>query len=97
MKQQIKEDKIEQITGLFKILGDTTRLKIIWMLDSEICVSELAKKLEMEQSAVSHQLSILKAGGLVDKRRDGKQVYYKLADNNVKQVLKVGMENAGKR
>lgn len=96
MKQQIKEDEIEQLTGLFKILGDTTRLKMIWLLDSEICVSELAKKLEMEQSAVSHQLSILKAGGLVDKRRDGKQVYYKLVDAHVRQVLKVGMENVGK-
>ena len=96
MKQQIKEDKIEQITDLFKILGDTTRLKIIWMLDSEICVGELAKKLEMEQSAVSHQLSILKVGGLVDKRRDGREIYYRLADNNVRQVLKAGMESVGK-
>ncbi len=97
MKRQIQDDTLEKITGVFKTLGDTTRLKIICMLDSEICVSELAKKLEMEQSAVSHQLSILKAGGLVDKRRDGKQVYYKLTDNNIRQVLKAGIESVGKK
>ena len=93
----INREEINQMTGLFKALSDTARIRIILMLNNEICVSELAEKLNMTQSAVSHQLSVLKANGLVEKRRDGKQIYYKLTDNHVTQVLKIGMEHVKER
>ncbi len=93
----INREEINQMTGLFKALSDTARIRIILMLNNEICVSELAEKLNMTQSAVSHQLSVLKANGLVEKRRDGKQIYYKLTDNHVTQVLKIGMEHVNER
>lgn len=94
----MNKEEIDQITELFKALSDPARVRMIWMLNKEICVSELAERLHMTQSAVSHQLSVLKVNGLVKKRRDGKQIYYKLTDYHVRQVLKIGIEhvNEGK-
>lgn len=82
---------------MFKVLSDSARIRMIWMLNKEICVSELAEKLSMIQSAVSHQLGVLKVNGLVKKRREGKQMYYKLKNNYVRQVLKIGMEHVNER
>ena len=90
-------EEIDQITELFKVLSDPARVRIIWMLNDEICVSELAEKLSMTQSAVSHQLGVLKVNGLVQKRRNGKQMYYKLTDKHVRQVLKIGIEHVSER
>lgn len=91
--QQMNKEEINQMAELFKTLSDPARVRIIWMLNKEICVSELAEKLNMTQSAVSHQLSVLKVNGLVKKRRDGKQMYYRLTDNHVRQVLEIGIEH----
>lgn len=95
--EKIQQEEIDQMTELFKVLSDPARVRIIWMLYEEICVSELAEKLRMTQSAVSHQLGVLKVNGIVQKRRAGKQMYYKLTDNHVKQMLKIGMEHVNER
>ncbi len=76
----------------FKVFGDTTRIKILWALDvSEMCVCDIAALLNMTQSAISHQLRVLKQARLVSSRRDGKVVYYSLNDSHVKQILDLGM------
>ena len=95
--EEMQQEEIDQITELFKVLSDPARVRMIWMLNEEICVSELAEKLSMTQSAVSHQLGVLKVNGLVQKRREGKQMYYKLIDHHVRQVLKIGMEHVKER
>ncbi len=95
--EQISKDEIDQMTELFKAFSDPSRIRIIWLLENDICVSELAEKLNMTQSAVSHQLSVLKVNGLVKKRRAGKQTYYKLADHHVRQVLRIGIEHVKER
>ena len=70
------KDTIENLARTFKIFGDATRIKIMYtMLDREICVQDIAKNLEMTQSAISHQLSILKGARLIKSRKDGKEVY----------------------
>lgn len=78
----------------FKVLGDPTRLRIIWALSRrEMCVCDLANVLGMTKSAVSHQLSTLRSANLVSYRRDGKSVFYSLADEHVKHMLESGMEH----
>ncbi len=84
----------ERATGFFKILGDVTRLRIIWALDQqELCVCDIANILEMTKSAVSHQLGSLRRANLVKCRREGKTVFYALADDHVRQMLKAGLEH----
>ena len=86
-----------QITGmaeLFKLFGDPTRIRILCsLLSGELCVCDLAALIGMNQSAVSHQLRLLKQGKLVKNRRDGKTVFYSLADDHVKTVLAQGLEH----
>lgn len=80
------------LAELFKILGDSTRIKIIWALDeSEMCVCDLAFLLHMTQSAISHQLRVLKQSGLVKNRREGKIVFYSLIDEHVRQIFSQGL------
>jgi ArsR family transcriptional regulator len=82
------------LAELFKVFGDSSRIKILFALFSnEICVCDLAESLNMTQSAVSHQLKILKTAGLVKARRDGKQMIYSLADDHVRTIMGQGKEH----
>ena len=83
-----------EVADFFKIFGDSTRIKILWSLFfSEMCVCDMCAVLRMEQSAVSHQLRILKQSRLVKNRRDGKVVYYSLDDNHVKSIINQALEH----
>ena len=82
------------LTDFFKALGDPARVRILCLLlEGEECVGGLADRLQMTQSAVSHQLTVLKNHRLVGSRREGKQVYYALADEHVRMVIGMGMEH----
>ena len=90
----LDDDKIIDIAELFKIFGDSTRVKIInVLLNGELCVSEIQNKLNVSQSAISHQLRILKDSKLVKYRKEGKEMYYFLADNHVEKIFKMGWEH----
>lgn len=95
VKQQMPEDNdIYDLSDFFKVLGDSTRAKIMWALDlHEMCVCDLAILLNMTKSAISHQLSTLRENNLVKYRRDGKMVYYSLSDYHVKEIFERGMEH----
>ena len=88
------DETLYDLAELFKIFGDSTRVKILYaLLESELCVCDIAKLMEVSQSAVSHQLRVLKASKLVKFRREGKTVYYSLADEHVIRILSQGMEH----
>ncbi|WP_295586345.1 helix-turn-helix transcriptional regulator [uncultured Oscillibacter sp.] len=88
------EDTLYDLTELFRIFGDSTRVRILYvLLESEMCVCDLAALLGMTQSAISHQLRALKNARLVKARRDGKTVFYALADQHVKAILDQGLEH----
>lgn len=85
-------DKIKALSKLFKVFGDPTRIKILWALNVyELCVLDICEVLGMTKSAVSHQLSTLKEAKLVKSRRDGKEVYYSLDDEHVKEIFETGI------
>ena len=87
-------EQVADMADLFKMFGDATRLRILCSLQArELCVCDLATVIGMNQSAVSHQLRLLKQSRLVKSRRDGKTVYYSLADDHVVTVLAQGMEH----
>ena len=86
------EEKLYDLAELFKVFGDTTRVKILWALDeSEMCVCDLAVLLNMTRSAISHQLRILRQARLVKYRKEGKIVYYSLDDEHVKHIFDQGL------
>lgn len=88
------EEEMYDLAELFKVFGDSTRIRILFALfASEFCVNDLAENLGMTQSAVSHQLKILKVNSLVKSRRDGKQMYYYLADDHVRTIIAMGREH----
>ena len=88
------EDHLLDLAELFKIFGDTTRIRILFVLfEEELCVCDLAAALQMTQSAISHQLNILKRSRLVKSRREGKSVFYSLADEHVRSIIAQGMEH----
>lgn len=88
------EDTLCDLAELYRVFGDTTRIKILYALfESEMCVCDIAGIIGMTQSAVSHQLRILKANRLVKYRRDGKTVFYSLSDGHVKSILSRGLEH----
>lgn len=89
------EDEIlYDLAELFKIFGDSTRIKILYVLfEAEMCVCDIAQLLGMTQSAISHQLRALKQSKLVKYRREGKTVFYSLADNHVRSIINQGMEH----
>lgn len=88
------EDHLLDLAELFKVFGDTTRIRILFVLfEEELCVCDLAAALNMTQSAISHQLGILKRSRLVKSRRDGKSVFYSLADEHVRSIIAQGMEH----
>ena len=82
------------LADLFKVFGDSSRVRILYkLLEGEHCVQDLAGGLDMTQSAVSHHLKVLKMSKLVKNRRDGKQIYYSLADDHVSTILSMGKEH----
>lgn len=88
------ETELNRLTDFFKVLGDPTRVKILFRLfQSEISVGELAGKMQITDSAVSHQLHVLKISGLVKKRREGKTIFYTIADAHVRSVIAQGLEH----
>ena len=88
------EDELYDLAELFKVFGDSTRIRILFALyEADICVCDLAETLNMTQSAVSHQLKILKQSKLVKARRDGRQVFYYLADDHVRTIINMGREH----
>ena len=88
------EENLYDLAELFKMFGDSTRVKILYaLLESELCVCDIARLLNVSQSAVSHQLRVLKGGKLVKFRREGKTLYYSLADEHVFRILSQGMEH----
>jgi DNA-binding transcriptional ArsR family regulator len=87
-----QEEMLYDLAELFKVFGDTTRVKIIYALfSSEMCVCDIANLLGMTQSAISHQLRVLKQARLVKYRKDGKVVYYSLDDDHIKHIFKCGL------
>jgi len=88
------EDELYDLAELFKVFGDSTRIRILFALfEADICVCDLAEILNMPQSAISHQLKILKQAKLVNSRRDGKSMIYYLADNHVRTIINQGKEH----
>lgn len=86
------EEELYDLADLFKVLGDSTRIRIICALfEAEMCVCDIANVLNMTQSAISHQLRILKQSRLVKNRRDGKVIFYSLDDEHVKNIFDMGL------
>ena len=93
-KEMPDEDTLYDLTELFRIFGDSTRVRILYVLfESEMCVCDIAALLGMTQSAISHQLKILKQAKLVTGRREGKSVFYALADDHVRSIINQGREH----
>ena len=92
--QMPSEEKLYDLAELYKVFGDSTRVKILYTLfEAELCVCDIATLLSMTVSAISHQLRVLKNAHLVKYRREGKTVFYSLADQHVYDVLARGMEH----
>ena len=90
----MENEEIYDLADLFKLFSDSTRIRILYLLyENEYCVCDIAQSLSMTQSAVSHQLKLLKQGRLIKGRRDGKQIYYSLADEHVVTIIDMGMEH----
>ena len=88
------EELLYDLAELYKVFGDSTRIKILFALyESEMCVCDIAALLNMTQSAISHQLRVLKQSKLVKFRRDGKEVYYALDDEHIFKILAQGLEH----
>ena len=86
------EETFFDLADLFKAIGDSTRIKILWALDEEeLCVCDIAYLLNMTQSAISHQLRVLKQAEFVKSRREGKIVFYSLADEHIRQIFDQGL------
>lgn len=99
-KEEIKnihipnDEVLYDVAELFKVFGDSTRVRILYVLfEKEVCVCDIAELLKMNQSAISHQLRILKQANLVKNRRDGKTIYYSLKDNHVVTIFKQAFEH----
>ena len=94
MREMPADEVLYDLAELYKVFGDTTRIKILYVLfEAELCVCDIAQLLEMSQSAISHQLRILKQSRLVKFRREGKTVFYSLADDHVKTIIGNGMDH----
>ena len=88
------EDTLKELAEFYKVFGDATRIRILCvLLEGEVCVCDLAELLDMTQSAISHQLRVLKQMKLVKNRREGKTVYYSLADGHIQTIISQGMEH----
>ena len=94
LKDMPDEESLYDLAELFKVFGDTTRIRILYVLfEAEMCVCDIAEVLNMTQSAISHQLRVLKQARLVRNRREGKQIYYSLADDHVRTIIGQGMDH----
>ena len=88
------EEEMYDLAELFKCFGDSTRIRILCvLLEGEFCVNDIADLLSMTQSAVSHQLKLLKQAKLITGRREGKQILYSLADEHVRSIISIGLEH----
>lgn len=89
------EGRIEEMADFFKVFGDSTRMKILITLlkGKELCVNCITGEMEVSQSAISHQLRILKTSGLVKARRDGKNMYYSLDDEHISTILEIALQH----
>ncbi|HHT92175.1 MAG TPA: metalloregulator ArsR/SmtB family transcription factor [Clostridia bacterium] len=88
------ENKLMDLADLFKVFGDSTRIKILYLLSvNEMCVCDIANLIGLSQSAISHQLRVLKQAKLVKYRREGKVVFYSLDDDHVSSIIKQGLEH----
>jgi ArsR family transcriptional regulator len=84
--------ELEALSKLFKIIGDPTRIRILWALDQcEMCVCDIANVLNMTKSSISHQLAILRSACIVKYRKQGKEVYYTLDDEHIKKLYEIGL------
>lgn len=93
-KEMPSDDELYDLAELFKVFGDSTRIKILFALfESEMCVCDIAETLNMTQSAISHQLKILKQSKLVGNRREGKSIIYYLADDHVRTIIDQGINH----
>ena len=93
-KKMPQEEKLYDLAELFKVFGDTTRVKIISALfEAEMCVCDIAELLHMSQSAISHQLRVLRQARLVKHRKEGKVVFYSLDDEHIKTIFNQGLEH----
>ncbi len=89
-----KEEEMYDLAEFFKVLGDSTRIKILFTLYKEpLCVCDIANVLGMSQSAISHQLRVLKQGRVVKHRKDGRTVYYSLDDEHIKNIISQGFSH----
>lgn len=89
-----EETELYDLAELFKVFGDSTRIRILFVLfEAEVCVCDLAEVLNMTQSAISHQLKILRQNKLVKSRREGKSIFYSLADEHVRTIIAQGCEH----
>ena len=94
LKKMPDGDLFNKLAEFFKILGDTTRARILYALDqNEMCVCDIANVLEMSKSSISHQLGTLRRSGIVKCRKEGKEVYYMLDDEHVKGLFELGIEH----
>ncbi|MBQ8002063.1 MAG: helix-turn-helix transcriptional regulator [Clostridia bacterium] len=90
----LEEELLYDLAELYKIFGDSTRIRILYALfEKEMCVNDIAEELGMTMSAISHQLRILKQARLVKYRKEGKAVFYALADDHVKSIIEMGLEH----
>lgn len=90
----LPDEKMSVLAEFFKVFGDATRIKILYALShEEMCVCDISMLLDMSQSAISHQLKVLRHGRLVKQRKDGKVVYYSLNDDHISKVLGQGLEH----
>ena len=88
------DEVLYELADLFRVFGDSTRIKILYALhDSELCVQDIADAVQLSQSAVSHQLRLLKTSKLVKFRREGKAMYYSLDDDHVRSMISLGMDH----
>ncbi len=90
----VDDQLLEKLADLLKIFGDPTRIRILYLLfGQEVCVQDIARELSMTQSAISHQLRLLKQAALVKSRREGKTILYSLADSHVETIINQGLEH----
>lgn len=93
-----EKNLIQKLSEFYKIFSDPTRIKIIeYLLDGKRCVSEIADKLEISQSAVSHQLKTLRQSNLVKTEKNGQLVYYELTDDHIRKIFECGLEHIKER
>ncbi len=97
-KEKLLNNEFESCCLFFKVLGDSTRMKIILALEGgQLCVNDLTKRLQMEQSAISHQLKILKNAKVIKSQKEGKNVFYSFDDEHVEKIIAIAIEHINHR